>query len=106
MCRAGLLLDSSRVPKSCFNAYVLFSLKYCAPVWLLSDKSHLGLMDSIVRSAEILFADKLCCLAHRRKVSAFYLLYEIYHRVDHPMNRYLNHFVATRNTRAAAALGE
>ena len=31
---------------------------------------------------------------------------EIYHRVDHPMNEYLNHFVAARNTRASAALCE
>ena len=31
MSRAEKLLDCSRVLKSCFNAYVLFSLKYCAP---------------------------------------------------------------------------
>ena len=44
----------------------------------------------------------------RRKVSALSLClpYEIYHRVDHPMNEYLNQFVAARNTRALAALGE
>ena len=34
------------------------------------------------------------------------LLNNIYHRVDHPMNEYLNHFVAACNTRASAALCE
>ena len=41
---------------------------------------------------------ELCCLGYRRKVSGLSLLYEIYHRVDHPINEYLNHFVAVRNT--------
>ena len=49
---------------------------------------------------------QLCCLGYRRKVSALYLLYEIYRRVVHPMNQYLNHFAAARNTRASTALGE
>ena len=31
---------------------------------------------------------------------------EIYHRVDHPMNGYLNNFVAARNIRASASPGE
>ena len=34
------------------------------------------------------------------------LRYKIYHRMDHPMNEHLNHFVAVRNIRASAALGE
>ena len=34
------------------------------------------------------------------------LLYEIYHRVDHHMHGYLNHFIAARITRALAALGD
>ena len=34
------------------------------------------------------------------------LPYKIYHRVDQPMNKYLKHFVAARNTRASAALDE
>ena len=34
------------------------------------------------------------------------LLYEIYHRVDHILKEYLNHYVAARNTRTSAALGE
>ena len=34
------------------------------------------------------------------------LLYKIYHRVGHPMKKYLNSFVAARNTMASAALGE
>ena len=32
----------------------------------------MGLLDSIVRSAEKLCKGELCCLAHRRKVSAFW----------------------------------
>ena len=43
---------------------------------------------------------------HRRKVSELCLLYKIYHRVDLTINEYLNHFVAARNVRASAALGE
>ena len=66
----------------------------------------MGLLDSIVGSAERLCEGELCSLAHRKKVSALCLLYKIYHRVDHPINGYLNHFLAARNTRASAALGE
>ena len=71
-----------------------------------SAESHLGLLDSIVRSAERLCEGELCCLGHRRKASVLSLLYKIYHRVCHHMTRYLNNFVAACNTRASAALGE
>ena len=40
--------------KSCFNAYVLSRLEYCAPVWMSSAESHLGLLDIIVRNADSL----------------------------------------------------
>ena len=63
-----------------------------------SAESHL---DCIVRSAS-----ELCYLGHRRKVYTLCLLYKIYHRVEHPMNEYLNHLVADYNTRSSAALGE
>ena len=53
-----------------------------------------------------LFECEFCCLKHRRKVNALCLLYKIYHTVDHFMDEYLKHFVAVRNTRAPAALGE
>ena len=66
----------------------------------------MGLLDSIVRSAERVCDGELCCLGHRRKVSALCLLYEIYHRVDQHLNEYLNNFVAVCNTRASTALGE
>ena len=72
--------------KSCFNAYVLSSLEYCAPVVMSSAESHLDFLDSIVRRAERLCQSELCSLALRRKVSALVLLYKIYHRVNHPMN--------------------
>ena len=72
-----------------------------------SAKSQLGLPDSIVRSAERLYEVELYCLGHRRNVTtALGLLNKIYHRVDHPMNEYLSHFIAARNTTASAALGE
>ena len=103
--RAGKLYDYQRVLKSCFNAYILSSLKYCAPVWISLAESHLGLLDSIVRSVERLCESELCCLGHRRTVSAVCLLYKIYRRVDNPMNEYLN-LVAAHNVRASAALGE
>ena len=32
--RARKLFDCPRVLKSYFNSYVLFSAKYCAPVWM------------------------------------------------------------------------
>ena len=55
----------------------------------------MDLLYSIVRSEVRFCEDELCCLAHRRKLSALSLLDE-----------YLNHFVAVRNTRASAVLGE
>ena len=88
----------------CFNAYVLPSLEYCALVWMSSVESHFGLLDSIVRSAERLCEGELSCLKHRRKVSALCLLYEIYYRVDHPMNEHLNHLVAAPNTAAVLSV--
>ena len=98
--------------KSCLNAYPLSSLEYCAPVRMSSTESHLGLLDSIGRSAERLYDGELCCLRLKGNVSALCLFHmichrvdhPIYHRVDHPMIEHLNHFVAARNTRASAAL--
>ena len=60
---------------------------------MLSAGSHLSLMNSIVRR-------------HRRKVSALFLLHNIYHRENLPMHEYLNRFVAARNIRVYAALDE
>ena len=86
--------------------HVLFSLECCAYVWMSSLESYLGLLDSVVRSANGLYEGELCCLAHRKKVSALCLLYKICHRVDHPMNGYLNNVLAAHNTKASDALGE
>ena len=66
----------------------------------------MDLLDSIIRIAERLCEGELYCLGHRRKVSALCLIYKIYHRVDHPMNKHPKHFVAARNTKASAALDE
>ena len=49
---------------------------------------------------------KLCCLEHRRKVNIWYWIYKIYHRADYPMHKSLHNFVAARNTKDSAALGE
>ena len=71
-------------------------------MWTSSADSHLSLLDSVVRIAE-----GLCeALGHRRKDSALYFHYKIYHRPDHPLREYLLHFVAARNTGAPAALCE
>ena len=55
-------------------------------------------------SAERLCEDELCCLGYRRKICALSLLYEIYHRADHPLHAYIHHFVAIRSTRASAVI--
>ena len=104
--RVRKLFDCPRVPKGCFNAYVLSSLKYCASAWLSSAESHWCLLHSIVRIMERLWKCELCCLRCIRKVSALCLLYKIYHRVDHPMNEYLKHLVVARSTKAPTTLGE
>ena len=91
--------------KGYFNAYVLSSLEYCASVWMSSTESYLSLLNS-VRISERLCETEFCCLGHRGKVSALWLLYEIYPRVDHHRKDYVKHFVAARNARASAALGE
>ena len=69
-------------------------------------ESHLGLLDSIVRNVERLCEGEVCCFGHRKKASALCLLYKVYHRVDCPMNEYLNHFMGARNTRVPASVGE
>ena len=66
----------------------------------------LEITGSIVCSAAGMCEGELCCLGHRRKVSALCLLYKIYHRADHPLHEYLHHFVAARNTRGSAAVCE
>ena len=57
-----------------------------------------------IPNAERLYESEHCCLTYGRKVRPLGFLYKFYHRVDYPVNGYLNHFVATRNTRASAAL--
>ena len=42
----------------------------------------------------------------QKKGNSLCLLYEIYHRVEHLINKYLSHFVAARNTRALPTQGE
>ena len=97
--RVGKSFECLQVLKSC--AYVLSNLEYCAPAWMSSGQSYLSLLDSVVRSAERLFEGKLCCLGH----IVLSLLYNFFfHRADHPLPEYLHHLVATRNTRASAAL--
>ena len=59
-----------------------------------------------IRSSQRLCEGKICCLGYRRKVRILCLLCNIYHRVDHPMNEYLQHLLAARNTRTSAALGD
>ena len=104
VCRVGKSFDCPLVIEGCFNAYALSSLEYYASVWMSSADSHLGLLDSIVHSSEMLCEGMLCCLGHRNNGSALCLHYKIYHRGDHPMNEYLKHFVAACIIRASATL--
>ena len=60
------VFDCPRVLKSCFNAYVLSSLDYCAPVWMSAAEYDLSLLENTFRSADRLCEGELCCLAHRR----------------------------------------
>ena len=77
-----------------------------SPVWMLSVEFHLSLLDRAVHSAQSLYEGQFHCLGHRRRVSALCLLYEFCHKTDHPLHEYMHNFVAARNTRASAALGE
>ena len=59
-----------------------------------------------------LFAVRKCCVkvsfavwGTERSVPCV-CSYKIYHRVDQPIHEYQNHFVAARNVRALAALGD
>ena len=60
--RGGELFDCLRVLKSCFKAYALSNLEYCAPVWMSSAESHLSLLDSVILRAKRLCEGELCCL--------------------------------------------
>ena len=91
--RTAKLCDCLRELMDNFNAYVLSNLDYCASAWMSSAESYLSLLNSIVRSAETVCKGEDCCLLYRRKGSALCLRYEIYHRVDHPMNEYLSNFL-------------
>ena len=104
--RARKLFERPRVLKSSFNAYVLSNLEYCAHMWMSSAESPLGLLNTVVHCAESLHECELYCLQRRRKVSVLCLLYNIYHRADHPLHEYLHNFVASRNTITSAALCE
>ena len=42
----------------------LLNLNYCTSVWMSSAESHLCLLDSVIRSAEMLYEDKHCCKGH------------------------------------------
>ena len=53
----------------------------------VSAESHLGLLDTVVHSVKKLCEGEVCCLEHKRKDSALRLLYKIYHRADHLMNK-------------------
>ena len=64
---------------------------------------HLNLVNSICSQADRLREGELCCLGHRKKVSAC-VSSKIYHRADNPWHEYLHNFVAARNTKASVAV--
>ena len=106
VCRSGVLFDYPRVLKSCFNAYVLSSLEYCAPVWMSS-------AESIQVCWTVLFAVRKGCVrvsfvvrgTEGRSVPCVYSKRFITWP-NHPLHEYLHHFVAARNIRASTALCE
>ena len=83
------------------------SMHMYSPAWSIVPPCGWGRL-SLIRVCLIvsLCEGELCCLGHRRKFNALCLVFEIYHRVDHPIKEYLKHFRAPRNTRASAALAE
>ena len=52
--RAIKIFDTKEVLTTCFRAYVLSRLEYCAPAWGSAAESHLKLLDGVVRRAEAL----------------------------------------------------
>ena len=78
----------------------------CPHIDVVSRVSFGCLLDSIVRSAERVCEGDLCCLGHRRRVSALCLLYKLYPRVDHTVTKYLKRFIASHNTRTLTTLGK
>ena len=92
--------------KELFQYICFIQLRVLCPHVVFIYGVSFGLLYNIVRSAKRLCKSELGCLGHRTKVIALCLLYNIYHMVGQPMNKYVNHFVAACNTRASAALGE
>ena len=80
------------------SMHVLSSLEYSAPVWMSSEESHLGLLNSIVHSAERsslgLGRKGMPCVCSIRLITEWITLWMSIN------------FVAARNIRALAALGE
>ena len=60
------------------------------------EEVKLSILVSVYRGAERLYESELSYLGHRREAGSLYLLYDIYRRVDHPLNDYLLNFVAAR----------
>ena len=71
-----------------------------------SAEFQLSLLVRVCRSEERLRECEFCCLRHRRRGRAMCLLYNIYHRADHPCYKFLHHFVRARVTGASAALSK
>ena len=76
--RIGKLLDCLRVFKG-YSMHMFCPAWSIVPMWTPSAESQLGLLNSIVRSAERLCEGQLCYLAHRKKVGTLCLLYGICH---------------------------
>ena len=69
--------DRSLLVRS-FRSFLLPVLEYCSAVWCSAAKSHLKLLDRVVRSAGFLAGCVLeCNLAHRRSVAEFFMLFKI-----------------------------
>ena len=87
--RAIKIFDTKEILTTCFRAYVLSRLEYCAPAWGSAAESHLKLLDGVVRRAEALCGASLCNLGHRRQVSCLCMMYKIYCNPNHALNEAL-----------------
>ena len=94
--QAGKLFDRPHVLKSCFNAYVLSGLRYCASVWMLLRSLIWVCWTVFSQCGKVVWGWALLFGSQKEGPCLVFDLSQ----------GYLNYFVAARNTRTSAALCE
>ena len=100
--RASKIFGTNEVITTCFRAYVLSRLEYCAPARGSAAKSYFKLLDWVVRGAEVLCGVGLCNLVHRRQVSCLCMICKIYNNPNHALRDTLFHMQYDRLPRGVA----